>query len=244
MKRRRKRKKKPREPPSSQTSPARPYLVPKTGSFSATLKTWVIRFVPFGSDPFSSSFPPQKTGEISSSHDPLKKVTPLSKLPPFGSQVNLTRAQFDRIEQLIVLGGIKEKEEMDQLFKTSRAFVSSAVDNVGADDTVNELVGKSVSVNGRTFVVERLIASGGFAQVFLVRLQSNQQVYALKKVYTQDHDTMRAIVQEIDLMVGPTLLLLDLSRPHFGAHFSLFLSLEIALAGSQVRQVPRCHHNG
>jgi len=129
---------------------------------------------------------------------------------------------------------------MDQLFKTSRAFVSSAVDNVGADDTVNELVGKSVSVNGRTFVVERLIASGGFAQVFLVRLQSNQQVYALKKVYTQDHDTMRAIVQEIDLMVGPTLLLLDLgSHDVTSAPISLSLSfLSFSLSRNCSRRIP------
>lgn len=95
---------------------------------------------------------------------------------------------------------------MDQLLKTSRAFVTSAVENAVPDyEPGSEMVGKTIVVNGRSLVVERLIASGGFAQVFLVRLANTQHVFALKKVYTEDHDTMKAIVQEIDLMVSEAL---------------------------------------
>ena len=77
--------------------------------------------------------------------------------------------------------------------------MSSAVENAVPDyEPGSEMVGKTVVVNGRNLVVERLIASGGFAQVFLVRIPNTQHAsLALKKVYTEDHDTMRAIVRRL-----------------------------------------------
>ena len=95
------------------------------------------------------------------------------------------------------------------MFTKASKAVSSAVDNAADYVVGNEFVGRVVSINGKSLVVDRLIASGGFAQVFLVKVPNTAQTYALKKVFTQDRDTMKAIVQEVDLMVSTSSLFIE-----------------------------------
>lgn len=64
---------------------------------------------------------------------------------------------------------------------------------------IHSYIGKLLTINSRQVLVEDILGQGGFAFVFLVRT-SNQQRYALKRMYVNNQRDLQICQREIALV--------------------------------------------
>lgn len=75
----------------------------------------------------------------------------------------------------------------------------SAMNSTNTNVDIMSYVGKLLTINQHQVVVEDVLGQGGFAFVFLVR-SSNQQRYALKRMYVNNERDLAVIQREISIL--------------------------------------------
>lgn len=71
--------------------------------------------------------------------------------------------------------------------------------NNNSNVDITSYIGKVLSINQHQVVVEDILGQGGFAFVFLVR-SSNQQRYALKRLYVNNERDLNVCQREISIL--------------------------------------------
>ena len=94
---------------------------------------------------------------------------------------------LDRGRGLVEMGLEKGREMGEAAAKVAADTAKAAADTAkAAADTALAASSKSVTIEGRQYLLTRLIAEGGFAYVYWARDAASGERYAVKKVLAQD----------------------------------------------------------
>lgn len=88
------------------------------------------------------------------------------------------------------------------MFSRLKKAAASAAKNVSdiASAPKHAELGTRVQVGAYNVTVEKALAEGGFAVVFLAKDEANNKSYALKKIMAADHESIKLTTQEIKVM--------------------------------------------
>lgn len=73
------------------------------------------------------------------------------------------------------------------------------INSTNSNVDITSYIGKVLNINQQQFLVEDILGQGGFAFVFLVR-SSNQQRYALKRMYVNNERDLIVCQREISIL--------------------------------------------
>lgn len=82
---------------------------------------------------------------------------------------------------------------------TNQNQVPAMLQNTTTHFDITSYIGKSLTINQHQVIVEDILGQGGFAYVFLVR-SSNQQRYALKRMYVNNEHDLHVCQREISIL--------------------------------------------
>ena len=90
-----------------------------------------------------------------------------------------------------------QRSPLRPVYNSSSINETNTLSNNAGD--VQSYIGKVLTINTRQVIVEDILGQGGFAFVFLVR-STNQQRYALKRMYVNNQRDLLLCQREISLV--------------------------------------------